>query len=179
MADLSTLARPYAKAAFELAQESKRLKEWGEALNALAAAVKSPEISSFIGHPALLKADLGDVLGKMVAGAGLGEQGASLVKLLVENNRLKAAPFIAEQFEAMRAEAESRVDVEITSATAIAPAQQEKLADAVSKRLSRDVVVSWKTDESLVAGAVIRAGDLVIDGSMKGELEKLRTALAG
>jgi F-type H+-transporting ATPase subunit delta len=176
MADLSTLARPYAKAAFELARDAKRFKEWGEALDALAAAVKSPEIAGLIGHPALFKGDLADVLSKALSGT-LGEEGRSLVRLLVENNRLKAAPFIAEQFEALRAEAESRIDVEITSATAIPPAQQEKLADAVSKRLQRDVVVEWKTDESLVAGAVIRAGDLVIDGSVKGELEKLRTAL--
>jgi F-type H+-transporting ATPase subunit delta len=178
MADLSTLARPYAKAAFELARDSKRFKEWGETLDALATVVKSPELAGFIGHPALLKADLAEVLSKAV-GSALGTEGTSLVRLLVENNRLKAAPNIAEQFEAMRAEAESRVDVEITSAAAIPPAQQAKLADAVSKRLSRDVVVSWKTDESLVAGAVIRAGDLVIDGSVKGELDKLRTALVG
>lgn len=176
MADLSTLARPYAKAAFELARDSKRFKEWGEMLDALGAAVKAPEVASLIGHPALLKADLADVLAQKLSGA-LGEEGRSLIRLLVENNRLKAAPFIAEQFEALRAEAESRIDVEITSAAAIPPAQQEKLADAVSRRLSRDVVVEWKTDESLVAGAVIRAGDLVIDGSVKGELEKLRTAL--
>lgn len=177
MADLSTLARPYAKAAFELARDSKRLKEWGEALNALATAVKSPQLAGLIGHPALLKADLGDVLGQSLV-AMLGEEGKSLVKLLVENNRLTVAPQIAEQFEALRAEAESRVDVEITSAVAIDPAQQQKLSDAVAKRLARAVVVSWKTDESLVAGAVIRAGDLVIDGSVKGELDKLRTALA-
>jgi F-type H+-transporting ATPase subunit delta len=176
MADLSTLARPYAKAAFELARDAKRFKEWGEALDALAAAVKAPEIAGLIGHPALFKGDLADVLGQALAPV-LGEEGKSLVKLLVENNRLKAAPFIAEQFETLRAEAEARIDVEITSAAAIPPAQQEKLADAVSKRLHRDVVVEWKTDESLVAGAVIRAGDLVIDGSVKGELEKLRTAL--
>lgn len=176
MADLSTIARPYAKAAFELARDAKRFKEWGEALNALATAVKSPEIAGLIGHPALFKADLADVLSQAFS-ATLGEEGRSLVRLLVENNRLKAAPFIAEQFEAMRAEAESRIDVEITSAVPIDPAQQEKLAKAVGKRLSRDVVVEWKTDESLVAGAVIRAGDLVIDGSVKGELEKLRTAL--
>lgn len=176
MADLSTLARPYAKAAFELARDSKRFKEWGEALDALAAAVKSPEIAGLIGHPALFKSDLADVLSQAFS-ATLGEEGRSLVRLLVENNRLKAAPFIAEQFEALRAEAESRIDVEITSAVAIAPAQQETLTRAVSKRLARDVVVEWKTDESLVAGAVIRAGDLVIDGSVKGELEKLRTAL--
>lgn len=177
MADLSTLARPYAKAAFELARDSKRFKEWGEALNALAAAVKSPQLAGIIGHPALLKADLGDVLGQALSPV-LGEEGKSLVKLLVENNRLTVAPQIAEQFEALRAEAESRVDVEITSAVAIDPAQQKKLSDAIAKRLERAVVVSWKTDESLVAGAVIRAGDLVIDGSVLGELEKLRTALA-
>lgn len=177
MADLSTLARPYAKAAFELAREDQRLKEWGETLDALAAAVKSPALAGLIGHPALFKGDLADVLSNAVGGP-LGEQGRSLIRLLVENNRLTVAPFIAEQFEALRAEAESRADVEITSAVAIAPAQQEKLADAVSKRLSRDVVVTWKTDESLIAGAVIRSGDLVIDGSVKGELEKLQTALA-
>lgn len=177
MADLSTLARPYAKAAFELARESGKLKEWGEALNSLAAAVKSPQLAGLIGHPALFKADLAEVLAKGLD-AGLGAEGASLVKLLVENKRLIAAPFIAEQYEALRAEAESRADVEITSAAPVPPRQQEQLADAVAKRLSRDVVVSWKTDESLVAGAVIRAGDLVIDGSVKGELEKLRTALA-
>jgi F-type H+-transporting ATPase subunit delta len=177
MADLSTLARPYAKAAFELARDSGRFREWGEALDGLAKAVKSPELAGLIGHPALFKGDLADVLAGFL-GATLGEEGKSLVKLLVENNRLLAAPSIAEQFEALRAEAESRVDVEITSASAVPPAQQEKLADAVGKRLGRDVLVSWKTDESLIAGALIRAGDLVIDGTLKGELDKLHTALA-
>lgn len=177
MADFSTLARPYAKAAFELARDSGRLKQWGDTLNALAEAVKSPALAGLIGHPALFKGDLADALAKPMS-AELGAEGSALVRLLVENNRLKVAPFIAEQYEALRAEAEARVDVEITSAVAIPAAQQEKLADAVSKRLSRDVVVSWKTDESLLAGAVIRAGDLVIDGSVKGELEKLRTTLA-
>lgn len=176
MADLSTLARPYAKAAFELARDSNRLAEWGAALSALSTAVKSPEIAGFIGHPALLKGDLADVLAQAL-GSVLDAQGTSLLKLLVENNRLKAAPAIAEQFEHMRAEAESRIDVEVTSATDIAPRQKEQLADAIGKRLSRDVVVQWKTDESLIAGAVIRAGDLVIDGSVKGELERLSTAL--
>jgi F-type H+-transporting ATPase subunit delta len=176
MANLSTLARPYAKAAFELARDSHRFAEWGEALSSLAAAVKAPEVAGFIGHPALFKGDLADVLAQALAGT-LGAEGTALLKLLVENNRLTAAPAIAEQFEIMRAEAESRIDVEITSAIEIAPRQKEQLADAIGKRLSRDVVVTWKTDESLLAGAVIRAGDLVIDGSVKGELEKLSTAL--
>jgi F-type H+-transporting ATPase subunit delta len=177
MADLSTLARPYAKAAFELARDGGRFKEWGDALGSLAAAVKSPELSGLIGHPALFKGDLAEALAKAM-GETLGSEGAALVKLLVDNKRLPAAPFIAEQYEALRAEAESRVDVEITSAAPVESAQQEQLATAVGKRLARQVVVSWKTDESLIGGAVIRAGDLVIDGSVKGELERLRTALA-
>lgn len=177
MAELSTLARPYAKAAFELAQDAHKFQEWGEALNALAAAVKSPELAGLIGHPALFKDDLADVLAKTL-GDTLGAEGAALVKLLVENKRLPITPFIAEQYEALRAEAEARVDVEITSAVEVSEAQQQQLATAVGNRLERRVVVSWKTDETLVAGAVIRAGDLVIDGSVKGELEKLRTALA-
>lgn len=176
MAEISTLARPYAKAAFELARDGGRFAEWGNALSALAQAVKAPEIAGFIGHPALFKGDLADVLSQAL-GSTLGAEGTALLKLLVENNRLTVAPAIAEQFEALRAEAESRIDVEITSAVAIEPRQQEQLADAIGKRLSRDVVVQWKTDESLIAGAVIRAGDLVIDGSVKGELEKLSTAL--
>lgn len=177
MADLSTLARPYAKAAFELARETGTFQQWGEALDALASAVKSPQLSGLIGHPALFKDDLAAVLAKAL-GDTLGGQGGALVKLLVENKRLPVVPFLAEQYEALRAEAESRVDVEITSAAEVPAAQKEQLASAVARRLARKVVVDWKTDESLVAGAVIRAGDLVIDGSVKGELEKLRTVLA-
>tara|TARA_R110000787_G_scaffold42377_41_gene104348 strand:+ start:6937 stop:7473 length:537 start_codon:yes stop_codon:yes gene_type:complete len=177
MADLSTLARPYAKAAFELARDAGSLKEWGAALETLSAAVRSPQISALIGHPAVVKADLAGLLSGTL-GDALGKQAGALVNLLVENKRLKAAPFISEQFEALRAEAESRVDVEITTAAEASAREREQLADAVGKRLNRDVVVSWKTDESLIAGAVIRAGDLVIDGSAQGELDKLRNALA-
>ena len=177
MADLSTLARPYAKAAFELARDEGRYAQWSAALAALAATVSAPELDALIGHPALRKADLANALGRALL-PDLGEQGTSLVRLLVDNGRVRAAPHIAEQFEALRGEAESRVDVQITTAAAVSGAGQEKLADAIGKRLAREVVVSWNTDESLVAGAVIRAGDLVIDGSVRGELEKLKTALA-
>lgn len=177
MADLSTLARPYAKAAFELARDAGTFKQWGAALENLSAAVQSPQVAALIGHPAVVKAQLGAVLSKLM-GDSVGEKGNSLVKLLVENNRLKVAPFIAEQFEDLRAQAESRIDVEITTAAQASPREQEQLAAAVGKKLAREVVVTWKTDDSLIAGAVIRAGDLVIDGSAKGELENLRNALA-
>ncbi len=176
MADLSTLARPYAKAVFELARESGQLKEWSAQLAAIATAVADPQLARLIGHPALDRSQLADVFGQALA-KFLGNEGQSLLKLLAENGRLTSAGSVAEQFEAMRAEAESRVNVEVTSAAPVEPAQQEALAAAIKKRLSRDVAIEWKTDESLVAGAVIRAGDLVIDGSVRGELERLSTAL--
>jgi F-type H+-transporting ATPase subunit delta len=175
-ADVSTLARPYAKAVFELAHAEGKLKDWNATLRALAAAVTHPQVAALIGNPALTKADLVDILGKILS--GVSGEARALLKLLVENGRLKTAPAIAEQFETLRAEAEARVDVEITSATAVGKPQQDALAAAIKKRLSRDVVIDWRTDEALIAGATIRAGDLVIDGSVKGELEKLHTALA-
>jgi len=176
MADLSTLARPYAKAVFELAHDSGQLKEWSAQLAAIAQAVADPQLARLIGHPALDKHELADVLGAALK-QSLNDAGRSLLRLLADNGRLKAAGFVAEQFEALRAEAESRVNVEITSAAPVAQGQQDALAGAIKKRLRRDVDIEWKTDEALVAGAVIRAGDLVIDGSVRGELERMATAL--
>lgn len=177
MADLSTLARPYAKAVFELAQDSGKLKDWSAQLAAIASAVADPQLGKLVGHPTLTKAQLAAVIGEAL-GKQLNSEGQSLLRLLTENARLKSAGFIAEQYEALRAEAESRVDVDITTAVAVENAQQEALAAAIKKRLSRDVAVQWHTDEALIAGAVIRAGDLVIDGSVRGELERLQVALA-
>lgn len=176
MADYSTLARPYAKAVFELAREGKAFPAWSEALGELAALVSAPQMARLIGHPALTKAQLADTLRQALAGK-LPSQAVALVRLLIENGRLAVAPAIAEQFERLRAEAESRIDVEITSAAAVAPAQQEQLTAAVKKRLQRDVAIEWKTDADLIGGALIRAGDLVIDGSIRGELDRLQTAL--
>ena len=177
MAELSTLARPYAKAAFELAREAGKLKDWSAQLAAIAEAIAGPQIAQLIGNPALTRAQLAAVLGEVLA-KSLNSEGQTLLRILVENNRLSVADSIAEQYEALRAEAESRSDVEITTAVTVEKAQQDLLAGAIKKRLAREVAIVWNTDESLMAGAVIRAGDLVIDGSVRGELEKLQTALA-
>lgn len=177
MADLSTLARPYAKAVFELAGESGKLQDWSAQLAAIAEAVANPQLSQLIGHPALTKPDLVEIFGKALS-KQLNAQSQSFLRLLIENGRLRSAGFIAEQYEQLRAEAESRVDVEITSAVDVAKAQQDSLTAAIKQRLHRDVAVQWNTDAALVAGAIIRAGDLVIDGSVRGELERLQVALA-
>jgi F-type H+-transporting ATPase subunit delta len=177
MADLSTTARPYAKAVFELARESGQLKQWSAQLAALTQAVAQPQLASLIGHPALTRSELTHVFSGAL-GKSLDAQGQALLRLLSDNGRLKTAGYIAEQFEALRAEAESRIDVQVTTAVPVNQPQQDALASSIRKRLARDVAVEWSTDESLVAGALIRAGDLVIDGSVRGELERLQIALA-
>ncbi len=176
MADLQTMARPYAKAVFELARDQNRLADWSALLSGVATAVNDPVVANAIGHPAIGRGQLADA---MVEGLGKDatEQAKNLVRLLSENRRLVLVPAIAGQYEAMRAEHESRVDVEIVSATVVDPAQQQALVAAIGKKLKRDVNVTWKTDPSLIAGAEIRAGDTVIDGSISGELERLRQAL--
>ena len=178
MAELSTLARPYAKAVFELARDESKLADWSALLAGLAAAVRDKQVAAAIGHPAIGRGQLAEVL-VQVMGGKVTEQAKNLLRLLSEYDRLTLAPAIAGQFEALRAEAERRIDVEIVSAAPVDAAQQQALVAAVKKKLDRDVRVEWKTDPSLIAGAQIRAGDTVIDGSISGELARLRQALVG
>lgn len=177
MAEPSTLARPYAKAVFELARDENRLAEWSAVLAGLAAAVQDKQVASAIGHPAVGRGQLSDVLQQALGSAS--QQARNLLRLLAEYDRLKLAPLIAAQFETLRADHERRVDVQIATAVPVDAAQQQALVAAVKKKLNRDVKVEWKTDPTLIAGAQIRAGDTVIDGSISGELARLRQALVG
>ncbi len=177
MAEFQTLARPYAKAVFELARDEGRFADWSAIVGGLARAVRDPSVAQWIGHPSIGRGQLSQILIDAL-GASVSAEGANLIRLLGEYNRLVLAPAIADEYEALRAEAEKRIDVEVTTAVVIDSAQQVQLAQAISKRLSREVAVSWKTDAALLAGAVIRAGDLVIDGSVAGELDRLRQDLA-
>lgn len=177
MAEPSTLARPYAKAVFELARDEGKLAEWSALLAGLATAVKDPGVAAAIGHPAIGRGQLADVLVQAMGSAS--QQSKNLLRLLAEYNRLKLAPLLAGQFEALRAEHERRVEVQIATAAPVDAAQQQALVAAVRKKLNRDVNVEWTTDPALIAGAQIRAGDTVIDGSIAGELARLRQALVG
>lgn len=176
MAELSTLARPYAKAVFELAQAGKSLPAWSKQLATLAEAVAVPAVAKAISAPGVGKAELAAALLEGLKGK-LDAEGQSLLKLLAENGRLKLAPALAAQYEQLRAEAEARVLVEITTAAPVADAQKTALSAAVTKKLNRAVDISWATDAALITGARIKAGDLVIDGSASGELERLKAAL--
>lgn len=177
MSDTTTLARPYARAVFELAAAQEALPRWGEALEALAGVIASPSVQPLLASPRVSAAQIGEAIID-AAGDGLDEHGRNLVRLLAENRRLGLLPDIAAGFDALRAEAEKVVDVEVRSATEPGEAFRQRLVEALRQRLGRDVNVTYVTDPEVIGGAVIRAGDLIIDGSLRGRLEKLAASLS-
>jgi F-type H+-transporting ATPase subunit delta len=176
VAERATIARPYAKAAFEYAREAGALADWSQALRLCAEIVADPRVEALIKDPELTPAQIADfVIG--VGGAKLTPGMQNFVRVLAANRRLLLLPEIAAHYEAMRAQVENTVDVEVISAVKLDAAQTEKLTQALNTRLKRRVKMQNSVDPALLGGAVIRAGDLVIDGSLKGRLERLRTDL--
>ncbi len=176
MADRATIARPYARAAFAHAQAAGDLAAWSKLLGAAAQGAADPRVARLIGNPHVTGEELVDLLGGLSGKAG-GEGGVNFLKALAENRRLALLPHIAAQFEALRAEEENIADVEIIAAREIDGEQQLKLKMALTKRLGREVRMHTRIDGTLLGGAIVRAGDLVIDGSLKGRLERLGSAL--
>lgn len=177
MADRATIARPYARAAFAHANEAKDLAAWSKLLGAAAAAATDSRVSRLIGNPHVTGEQMVELLADVSKGAA-GKGGRNFLLALAANRRLGLLAEIAAQFETLRAEVENVVDVEVVTAREIAAPQQKRLAEALKKRLGRDVRMHTRIDESLIGGAIVRAGDLVIDGSLKGRLERLGSALS-
>jgi F-type H+-transporting ATPase subunit delta len=177
MAEAATIARPYAKAAFMSARDSKTLPDWSRALLASAGMCLNARIAELLTDPAF-GAD--QVVG-MFAGLGgekIDAHWQNFVRLLAENKRLELFGEIAAQYELLRAHFENELDVEVTSAVALSDEQKTKMTASLKKRFKRDVRMTNAVDPSLLGGAVIRAGDEVIDGSIKGRLQRLATDLA-
>ncbi|MGQ3889147.1 F0F1 ATP synthase subunit delta [Legionella sp. CNM-1927-20] len=180
MSESVTIARPYAKAVFEYAFNAGKLQRWSEYLRSLALSILDENAANFIDNPAstieqhieLLITTVGQVESEDAAYL------KNFITLLAENKRLKALPDIFNMFEAMRAEQEKTLTVNVISYSELSQNQQLKLIDSLSKRLQRKVTLQITIDKTLIGGAVIQAGDLVIDGSVRGKLEKLSTSLA-
>ena len=185
MADNNTIARPYAQAVFEVAQESNALAEVGESLAAARELLEDGQVVAFLSQPSLNDAErLEFLLGLFKAAvgensvfAGGSKHGTNFLKLLLENGRVAVLPEIAEHFETLKARVENSVDVVVTSATALSADQQKEIAASLRERLGRDVRIETEVDENLIGGAVIQAGDIVIDGSLRARLEGLTNAL--
>ena len=176
MEEISTIARPYAQAVLSQAQSESDLAKWSDMLSFLSSVVSDATIASAVANPRVSSEQLTEILLNIGEGQ-LSDTGANFVRLLVANDRVPALPEIAAQFERRRAELEGRRKVEIVSAFEMNVEQQSILEAAISKRLGREVDVTVAVDSSLIGGVVIRAGDLVIDASMRGRLAQLGTAL--
>ncbi|VAX11033.1 ATP synthase delta chain [hydrothermal vent metagenome] len=176
MAEKSTIARPYAQAAFDLAKDKNDLKSWSEMLALAAMIVSDEQVHRLIGNPEVSKDDLVELI-LNVAGEGLDTVGRNFIRVLSGNGRLNVLPEIALLYEQHRAEAERYVDAEVISAFPLSDAQQQTLVDSLKNKLGRDVRLTASTDETLIGGAIVRAGDLVIDGSITGHLNKLAQTL--
>jgi F-type H+-transporting ATPase subunit delta len=176
VAERATIARPYAKAAFEYAQGARAFAEWSRTLQICAQIAADPRVAALVKDPAFTPAQIADfVIG--VAGTSLDAHMQNYVRTLAENHRLLLLPEIAAHYEMLRAEVENSVEVEVVSAVKLDEAQAQQLEQALHTRLKRRVKMHNSVDASLLGGAVIRAGDLVIDGSLRGRLERLRNEL--
>lgn len=176
MAELSTLARPYAKAAFQAAVDAGELQAWSDMLVNTSNVVQEEKMGKVLSHPSLTGEQQAQTLID-VCGDKMHKAGQNLVSVLAENKRISLIPQILEQFEHLKAELEKAVDVEIISAFDVSDESKQKLTDALKAKLAKDVRVTTTVDSTLVGGAIIRAGDLVIDGTVRGKLTKLAEAM--
>jgi len=178
MADFTTAARPYANAVYDLANQSKGLDSWGDALANLANVVNDAQMAKMLGNPDLGKQQKGELV-IQVMGDNLNQQQQNLVKLMAENGRLQLMNDVLEQFEVARAKAENKIEAEVVSAFELSAEQTDELINTLKNKLGcDDVTLTTTIDESLIGGVIIKAGDTIIDASMKSQLDSLALSLA-
>ncbi|OBS09560.1 F0F1 ATP synthase subunit delta [Acidihalobacter prosperus] len=177
MSEQITYARPYARAVFELAQSSQRVDAWKKAVDTLAELVRLPDVQTLILDPRVPPL----VQAQIIIDAGgdvFDAESSNLVRLLAENRRLQAAGELAACFESLRDAAEGTVEAEAISAFPLDEKQRDSLVAALKRRLGKNVNLSTREDPELLAGVVVHAGDLVIDGSLKGRLGQMARAMS-
>lgn len=177
MSELTTAARPYARAVFEMAQESGNLSGWSEQLAALAQVLSSEDSAALLNNPRLSQDQKIQVITE-VLGSTANDDSKNLLRVLGEYNRFTLVPEVSRLYEELKAQAEGAIEAEVSSAMDLTADQQNAIAAALQKRLGREVKLVTKLDPSLMAGAVIRAGDLVIDGSIQSRLKEMKAALS-
>ena len=176
MAELSTLARPYARAAFEYAHGKSELSAWSKALATAAAVAAEARVATVLASPAHTADQLATTVIDL-CGDALTADHQNFLHVLASNKRLPLLPEISELFEQLKADQERSVDVTVVSAYGLEGSTEQTLAQVLSKKLEREVKVETQVDASLLGGVIIRAGDLVIDGSVRGRLNKLSEAM--
>jgi len=175
MSELTTIARPYAKAAFDFAIEANAIESWLEQLTFAAQVSQDNTIRAYLSGG--VSVEQATTLFLNVCGEQVDSKGQNFIKLMAENHRLLALPQVLEQFCELKAEHEETVNVDVTSAVKLKVAQTKTLSAALEKRLARKVKLNCKVDKKIISGLIIQAGDMVIDGSTKGKLNRLSQSL--
>ncbi len=175
MSELTTIARPYAKAAFDFAVEANAVESWLEQLTFAAQVSQDDTIQTYLSGG--VSVEQATTLFLNVCGEQVESTGQNFLKLMAENHRLLALPQVLEQFCELKAEHEQTVNVDVTSAVKLKAAQTKALSAALEKRLARKVKLNCKVSKKIISGLVIQAGDMVIDGSIKGKLNRLSQSL--
>jgi F-type H+-transporting ATPase subunit delta len=181
MAERVTVARPYAKAAFEYARERKAFAEWSKLLATAAAVVADPGVEKLLASPLVTPQQLVDLLADIVSndrGGKLEDESRNFLETLAHNRRLGLLPEIAAVYETLRAQVENVADVQVISAFPLDTKQRERLAAALQKRLRCEIRLNCEVDPQLIGGAVVRSGDIVIDGSLRARLERLAAEIS-
>jgi len=175
MSELTTVARPYAKAAFDFAVEAKAVDTWLEMLVFAAEVSKDDTIKGFLSGGASVE-QAQDIFLK-VCDEQLNGEGQNFIKVMAENGRLSVLPQVVAQFSELKAEYEKTILVDVTSAVELTADKLASLSTALEKRLDRKVKLNCIVDTSIVSGLVIKAGDMVIDGSVRNKLNRLATIM--
>ncbi len=176
MAELTTLARPYATAVFNVAKSAGKLALWDEYLQSMAGIAVQEKVQHFLASPSLTAEQKSEAFAKLL-GEDVDQEVKNFVSVLAENKRLELLPEISVLFAALKAAQEQSIAVSISAAFDVSEAQVATLTQALKKKLDRDVTLTTEVDKSLIGGAILRAGDTVIDGSVKGRLIKLAESL--
>ena len=172
MAEIATIARPYANAVFEIAKKRRTIDEWARELTVMAAVAAQPAIQEVIDSPAVTSLQKSTTLAR-VCGDEISREGKQFLQVLARNKRLHLLTEISAQFEELRAQEEASLEVEVISAYSLNEAEEQRLVEALGRRFKKEIHLTSRVDESLLGGAIIRAGDTVIDGSVRGKLNRL------
>lgn len=176
MAEKTTIARPYAQAILALAKEQNALQQWSDMLQYAAVVAADEEMAAIIDSPKL-SSEQTAALFLDICGEKLNEHGKNMIRVLAENDRLDVLTEITALFEIERAQSEGSIEAQVVSAVELNDAQKSGITESLKKRLGRDVTLNCSVDASIVGGAIIRAGDVVIDGSVVSKLESLAHTL--
>lgn len=176
MPELTNIARPYAQAVFELARDSERFDDWSDCLVTLSEIVTHSDVASMIQDPRIDRSLILEIVLE-ISGDAFDQQVQNFIRILSHYRRLSAVPQIAKQYESLRAEEEGIIEAELETAYPIDEQQQQKIAAALQQRLGRKIRLFSTVDENLIGGAIIRAGDWVVDGSIRARLDKLASSL--